>query len=1469
MFPAFKFHALDYAYENFMRQKISISWMIIPFPKGIQKNENYCHNRIFANDNYRRPWTRTTTLSGCNVQHGDSVLNEWKNCPKFDDFLDKYHTPVFCHNGNFFEVIPSSNPSSQLDLVDISKNTQNDNVKREMIHEDCWKTGIDSIMEESIKDYFLKEEVVFVDHLANFRHHMPNLSVLLSRLKLIPVEDPFTTWHNVCSAQQHLLRMETFKESEKTSANLCTEQFHTLPLEPEKNFMLPFKLEASNETRANGTCVTDLRIIELTPEYVTLEIKEGEKEAADLLTKAVFKLEPFIEKNYKSDGCKALLDTASFFSHQEGELEVPFTPPFPPQEPHHISPLCVNLIPEEMSPAPHILRITDASKDILENLTFNSEIYPLMLKVPSVQYTVHHLTLCELKKLVSVSLETMESQALVPMENNWWSELGLNVLCIHSIEPLNETNIASNLISTKLPEESFRKISMGQAERLLEEAFFEKQRDTLQECEKQSKSNDCFFAKIKPLCYPSQRAPNVVSGDMADNITPNVFFIDRQEHDHLCSTVPCSSTSHNSTNCKNLEPSKTNSYGNSTSSKSSTRLLETQTHSSDASDLLNAFIMLRTRKPQDSSNIVVKESPLKENKDLDISCPESNLDNYFTCDDITELSSKEEVESLLQFNHIPPAENQCLAYRILEAEALPVLNALVDLNVPACMNWRFSTICFDRTRFFIRQQEKLVTDILNMGKKEDREINIFKYAALFHILVTLRDLILMCTFDKALVYLCKAKEIYKSALGASLDVVWRKLRIVQFVGQRNQEENPKVKALQALLLQWREKRYQDDLNSKVLIITQLNQGDVQCIILNALCNAEGMKTVHLCPTKGMCLDKKTILDSLKGCSSIIVNNKCIGRDFPWTYFSLVIEYDGTDCWQTLCQDLKLHYVTLITSLQDSSFMVGKPVNISFADILFDIQVPYVFVTSDGLINRPEILQLMESRYNITFIERSSSASLQLFGTTDQYAIISLDWCTAIVMQDLEELKDMKSSEKLILNLVALSLQYSWCWLILYSKQRYHSMYSLSGNVINSLALIYASILPLASKSDELEVKVFIMPGVEETALLIRKIADYTLMSYKNDPYEWLDRSWLSIMPSEEEQCLLAFPCINPMVAQLMLHKGSSLKWLLSASKEQLQEIMPDVPSKVLKHFNEITSLHQIRASSQHPDDMTLFDNNNVPTPLTAINIEDSSNGKTFSNKQTYNADTIHAYRDKLPEATTKGVSFNERFTCSEAETIQSKANVLNVSDKDQFVGSSAERRSDSSLRVFASMASFLNHHTETEGDINPWHYQPNKTQAHTSLYLKGDFSVSAFSRDAEEHNKDFAHHLFTDNHGTRQNSSFHPKGERFFMDLLSPKPSQISMCYPNELPDTVCTNHLLPSEMPRVLYTPNQRTKAFHLAHLSRECYDLTDDENSGLTDAEKSKGNQYFQRSQPKRRKLLYERIPGRCDGQTRLKFF
>lgn len=45
---------------------------------------------------------------------------------------------------------------------------------------------------------------------------------------------------------------------------------------------------------------------------------------------------------------------------------------------------------------------------------------------------------------------------------------------------------------------------------------------------------------------------------------------------------------------------------------------------------------------------------------------------------------------------------------------------------------------------------------------------------------------------------------------------------------------------------------------------------------------------------------------------------------------------------------------------------------------------------------------------------------------------------------------------------------------------------------------------------------------------------------------------------------MRFPCVNPLVAQVMLRRAPSLHWLLGASLTELQQLMPEVPHKVIK-----------------------------------------------------------------------------------------------------------------------------------------------------------------------------------------------------------------------------------------------------------------------------------------------------------------
>ncbi|KAK4816038.1 hypothetical protein QYF61_011028 [Mycteria americana] len=100
------------------------------------------------------------------------------------------------------------------------------------------------------------------------------------------------------------------------------------------------------------------------------------------------------------------------------------------------------------------------------------------------------------------------------------------------------------------------------------------------------------------------------------------------------------------------------------------------------------------------------------------------------------------------------------------------------------------------------------------GKIDEKEIMLFRHAALVHLLVTVRDLLLTCGLDTALGYLSKAKDIYKNILESCLNNIWRQLKIVQYSSQKKHETNPKITELQCQMLNWMQS-YGDEHSVKV------------------------------------------------------------------------------------------------------------------------------------------------------------------------------------------------------------------------------------------------------------------------------------------------------------------------------------------------------------------------------------------------------------------------------------------------------------------------------------------------------------------------------------------------------------------------------------------------------------------------------------------------------------------------------
>ncbi|NXD81784.1 SHOC1 protein, partial [Halcyon senegalensis] len=1034
-------------------------------------------------------------------------------------------------------------------------------------------------------DLCIEEELVFIDNLETFRKKLPTSSVLLSRLHLFLVKDPLLETEGWNLTEENIFREsltfqnememeESKKELQGIKENFCTVsiKYEEVTLYYFLDFMLPVELEFCKPSNGRSESVKipsylELKeLLNLTPETMSDEDMCKEVTKEDLKAEITYQLEIYKYCPVPHEVCSSNSRSMLEFCESE-EVEVPLTPPHRQQR-SWVNFLCTELEEEPINLSGNSILLTEPSREYLECFLWQSEKYRdnmsslLLVEHQTVKLAYQRHSLTDLKEMLLVDAE---APILSSLEEGWWLHLGLNPVSIETLEQLNtDASNANSLIPTE--EETFTQFTSYQLESKHQSDKVINPYMSLQN-QKQHFDLNTSAASSAKIHSTNTSVEELTEGSIKKNKVEEAICFLNQEMKILNQEMRTLKSSE-SVSSKDVFSEQDNSP----SSQNPASFALATKWDNDDSDLRN-FIMLRSKHTltqTEEQNYV--DSPEKvvqpEEQHMHVQKEDSPV-----CETVrTEEKEQESEDSVIVI--IQASESQCQAYCLLQEAATPVLKDLTHLGVLGSVHWSFDRIKFDHTRFFLKQQEKVICDCFKEGKIDEKEIVLFRHAALVHLLVTIRDLLLTCDLDTALGYLTKAKDIYKNILESCLNNIWRQLEIVQYSSQKKHETNPKITELRCQILNWIQS-YGEEHSVKILIITRMDSKREKAALIHTLSRVEGLKAMDLnSEKKGTFLGCKDIISNRYSC--VIVHNQQIGPDFPWTHFSLVMEYDYCEnsCWKNLCKTLSVTYMTFKTTLPERIEMGNH-----CGSFLLEVQIPYIFLTTEGLLNMPDILQLLESKYSITFVERNSSFSLRLFGSTDQYVVLTIDECTAIFLQSMEELNYDKSCDNVISTLTALSLQYTRCWIVFYSRERLSLEYSLRGDTLLNLVLIYATVIELIQKSEDFEVKVVLTPGIEETALVIRQIADNILLATNISPQEWLDKSWLSVLPSETEKYLLTFPCINPLVAQLMLKKVTSLNKLFLASFDQLQEILPEVPKKVLKHFSDITSSYSLNAAA--------------------------------------------------------------------------------------------------------------------------------------------------------------------------------------------------------------------------------------------------------------------------------------------------
>ncbi|XP_008063754.1 uncharacterized protein C9orf84 homolog [Carlito syrichta] len=1509
MFSAFKYCAIDYLYENVVRKKFCRDALLLRIPSCLYQDEN---DHIGVTDNnFRRPWTRVSAVSIWGMTD-TSVLDQWKASLFVEDFLEKRTTTgtVTQINCEFEEVVPSSNPNSQTEVEEANLYTHKDysEVFTVVSCSEQWP----ALQAQDQDLYIDDEEIMFVDNLMSYKNHLPTLNTLLSRLKLFPVKDPLLDFKEQIFTEANFFR-ESFSFQEDLGVfvkedfcmdeeNFCKEELEDIvDLNEPSSFTIECDslISTSLEQEIEIPSPSEKESLNLMP-VITNYVDENENLfKRDLTTKHGIDIEDIKVSSTE------ILTTQSQGEpecNEPGELELPLSQLQLTSYRSSVNSLSTGLQTLPFSPVCKITLLTVEESANKYHMVWQLEnggspFNQLLLTVPRIRKPNNQYSVTDLKKVFSIE----ESHMVNPIKAEWWKQAGLNPKMTETLNCLNtylchddlssnDTKMEIYLPPKVLPLESWQELkSYSSSIVLIDEKPTNGHLLLPQKCLSLAKQVPelCFSDEYISVKRPTKEEKPKNDQELVKRIIQKKENKDDYELD--C-TVP--------------------SIESSSSSRIKKASCEHGKKWENDLDLLSDFIMLRNKYKTCTSKTEVTGSNEKDGKEeCSLTLQE---ENPIVCSNRT--PEKIHQEGGTDVIDIQASDSQCQAYCLLEAAAAPILKKLVCLCTLAAANWKFSTIIFDQTRFLLKEQEKAVSDAVLQGTNDDRKMA-FKHAALLHLLVTVRDVLLTCSLDTALGYLSNAKDIYRSILGSYLDDVWRQLEIVQFIREKKPETNYKIQELQCQILSW----MQSQEHIKALIIIRMDSDVEKHLLIKTLNKMEGvtLTVLHSNQRKDF-LECKGVLKGTISC--VVVHNQYIGADFPWSNFSFVVEYNYVEnsCWTQHCKELNIPYMAFKVILPDTVLKRTTLLD-RFGGFLLEIQIPYVFFSSEGLLNIPSILQLLESNYSITLVERCYSESLKLFGSTEHYVVVTIDEHTAIILQDLEELNCEKASDNIIMRLMALSFQYSYCWIILYTKGALNSEYQLTQKALHHLALIYAALVSSGLKSEKLNVKLIIAPGVEETALIIRQIADHNLMTSKREPREWLDKSWLEVSPSKEEMYLLDFPCINPLVAQLMLNKGPSLRWILLATLCQLQNLLPEVPEKVLEHFCSITSLFKISSPiTKSPQISSLWENRNQTSTLSSQSSASASSDSVIQKHNEYykyselgetmeeDTDTTSNYNSSfielkeipciLPSVTSYNqTSYRKDPICNpnkmqhspfliNMEPRKAACNFLNQSDSESDVFSLGLTQKkcetiispvDTQKRV-SVVPNFINCQQKgthkAKGFINKEVSAPISSLEGSQSPLRWNFMKNVWEPENHSFNLQYgAEHTRCDKWYSQKDNLF----------------THQQKCLSNEFEDFRCessndeTKKTFWRELPSVssldlfgASDSNVNQEEFSSPYFYQRAGKCIGQKrhpessyNSG--DKESLTGFMYSQLPQFKKRRLVYEKVPGRVDGQTRLRFF
>ncbi|XP_047197297.1 protein shortage in chiasmata 1 ortholog [Hippoglossus stenolepis] len=1310
IFSAVRYKAVDYVFETTTSLKVMMNLLALPAPY-LTDTHLYPHSGKLPEVTYRTPWIRGKVISTCKLFVSGSVLDDLGGTKQPMNFTERFNVTLNEVNRDV-EKIPCSNPDS-LEAEDEAVCNLKESQVNGSCHEMFFKLTTDQMKSgNQNKDLLLPEELIVVDYLQQFKSELPTLKTKLSRLRTLPVADPLLSSAGDTISEDSIFRRCASYEKPPGScasdAHMCAnihEDFAKELLMKEESLLLPVVVDTFKMTTENCDSFSSIcGLLDVAPELLDEQLPVLDMLHQDA-TVSVDKFQCDSPEEPKQEGKMngGLIDSnliERMMLPTELELDVSLT--LTPKTSH--TRLCLStseLEKEELSPLCRRSLVSVKAHTEMEKALWKAEKHPtfvvgfLLAEPETPEAAVDFQPLSEAVKVLK-----LEKQSFITAAAELKSQMstGTSQVYLCSNREVTES-MRSELPSTREEKmKDFKKLSpdhelftvgsfLTSPANKTQLPHMKKQETSLhteadtddsplqQQNHADASQNKLLMLNVNMNNKEVKPATLTLSKPAAASNTKeeisNVRFFE------VAALSSALQNNRDTYDCKTEQSVHTPEQ----TVSSPPIIRDNHRHQQVTSrppekelDPLSTFMALRSQQvapvtaapvtaaPQSSASSPAPEvervTPPSEPHTPPQQIQRSDRRPMYMSGSVSGNVTREQ-EAAGQWKgqvishpvsqsdpqegqesrgiQVQATDSQQRAYSELLTIAQPCLNSARELGLNFLVWGDFSCLTPDRTHFLLKQQERVLcrkhaqsTELIR-----DQEL-LFSKVTLIHVLVTFKELLLKCDLSTGLAYLTQAAETCSEQI---LQQLVKRMQIIFFLSHKNQEPNLKVQELQQLLAEWLHSRKGHNNMDKILVILSVDSDDSRSTIINSLSQVAGAAVTSVRPEENKTkLNGASVVSSVCDSVCVVVYEQHIGPDFPWNSFCLVVEYDhpGQSPWSTVCRERSISHLSFNTSISDSE--KGKD------PWCLEDNVPYVLLVTEEFLNCPLLLQTLESEFNITVLERSHCPSLQMLGGTHHYAVITVDESTAIIIQDQDELDQEQASEGLVMRLTALCLQYNCCWVILHCPDIQGGGFS--SEAFSNLLLVYSSLVLFGTKSKDLDVKVLIVSEVCEIAKWISQICFHSLMSSDRDPLSFLNRDWLTVIPSQEEKCLLQFPCVNPLVSQLMLRRAPSSQWLLGASLSQLGELLPEVPQKVLKLFSDTTSLFTLTTDPNHLESQAVVTETNRQPPTPPHPEAFCSQTTTSFLFGAESAETSFCERDPDPTVQDESTDFTFDLSCS-------------------------------------------------------------------------------------------------------------------------------------------------------------------------------------------------------------------------------